>query len=214
MTSERKSGFEKSYFKNYCLGTLPYLYNVKIRPALKKVSVGSKVLDIGCATGFILSKLDGDGFDTYGVDISEFALSCAEKITSAQLQLADANKPLPFKENSYKVVLALDIIEHLDSPANFCREVRRILKPGGLFLLHTPNISSIFEKLMGENWFGYKDKSHLYLFNKKNLTYLLCRAGFRVLTGETISYPAPAFLRSLLAGTEIGGSLWMIAQKA
>ena len=162
----------------------------------------------------VLSRLDKDGFQTYGLDISKFALLRAKEVTKAHLQFANVNQRLPFSQNYFGAVLALDIIEHLDSPINFCREAERVLKPKGLFLLHTPNINSIFEKIFGKKWFGYQDKSHLYLFNKKSLQYLLSQAGFKILTIETISYPVPVIFRQFLVGTEIGGSLWVVAEKA
>lgn len=196
------------------MGNLRYLYERKIRPILRNQLIKhDKVLDIGCALGVLLSLLDKEGYQTFGTDISHFAINEAKKKTKADLRILDVNQNLPYSPNSFTAVFAIDIIEHLDSPIKFAQEAHKILKKGGFFFIHTPNINSVFEKIYKKNWFGYKDKSHLYLFNRKNLQFLLKQAGFRILTNETIFYPAPVFLRSLFAKTDLGGTVWLICQK-
>lgn len=221
---QKSAKFEEEYFKGknnnyfssleYKMGNLAYLYQQKIRPVLKKqISEHDKVLDVGCALGVLLSMLDKDGYQTFGTDISHFALDLAKKKTKANLQIFDVNQNFNYKDNSFSGVFAIDIIEHLDSPINFAKNVRRILKKGGLFFIHTPNINSVFEKIYKKNWFGYQDKTHLYLFNRKNLQFLLEQAGFKILINETIFYPAPVFLRPFFVKTDVGGTVWIICQK-
>lgn len=218
------SKFEEEYFKNnkssylacfdYQKGNIAFLYERKILPIFKKnLGKNLKVLDIGCALGTLLSMLDKEGYETYGIDISNFAIREAQKYTRADLKIGNVNKCLPYQGRFFDAVFALDIIEHLDSPIKFALEVKRILKKGGLFFVHTPNINSIFEKIFKKSWFGYKDNTHIYLFNKKSLKFLLEKAGLKVIINETISYPLPAPFRRFFENTDLGGSLWMIARK-
>lgn len=221
---QKSAKFEKEYFKGkgnnyfssleYKTGNLAYLYQHKIKPVLKKlIKKDDKVLDIGCALGILLSMLERDGYQSFGTDISHFAISEARKKTKAVLQISDVNQSFPYENNSFSAIFAIDIIEHLNSPFKFAQEVRRVLKKGGLFFIHTPNINSVFEKIYKKDWFGYKDKSHLYLFNRKSLQFLLQQAGFKIIVNETLFYPAPIFLRPFFFKTEIGGTVWIICQK-
>lgn len=221
---QKSAKFEKKYFKGednnyfssleYKMGNLRYLYERKIRPILKNQLVEhDKILDVGCALGVLLSMLDKDGFETYGVDISRFAISEAKKRTKAALQIFDVNQNFSYQDNSFAAVFAIDIIEHLESPARFLLETKRVLKKGGYLFIHTPNINSFFEKIFGKNWFGYKDKTHLYLFNRKSLRFIVEQSGYKIINCETILYPAPVTLRPFLAKTDLGGTVWLIAQK-
>lgn len=224
MKSIKKNQFNKTYFQggkstysscyDYKIGNLKYLFDTEIAGISEKLlNPGDNILDIGCAFGDLLSMFDCHKYHAFGLDISQYALSKARNKTKAELKISDANKKLPFSNNSFKLVTALDIIEHLESPFNFCQEVSRVLKKGGIFCVHTPNINSIFEKIFRKNWFGYKDDTHLYLFNKKNIQFLLEKSGFEIIKNCTISYPLPKFLRYFFKFTEMGGSIWLVARK-
>lgn len=218
------SRFEEEYFRSnksnylacfdYQKGNISFLSERKISPILKKTSRKKlKVLDVGYALGTLLSMLDKKGHETYGIDISNFAIKEAKKYTKANLKVGDVNKGLSYKDNFFDAVFALDIIEHLDSPIKFALEVKRILEKEGLFFVHSPNINSIFEKILRKNWFGYKDNTHIYFFNRKSLKFLLEKAGFEIIVNETISYPLPLSFRGFFKNTDLGGSLWMVARK-
>jgi len=216
--------FNKDYFdgKNsiytssydYKINNIKYLYYKKITPITnKKLKKQSKVLDVGCAFGNLLELLDKENFKTFGIDISEYAVDKAKKNTKANILIGDINKGLSYKDDFFDAVFAFDIIEHLISPFLFLQEINRILKKGGLLFLYTPNIDSIFEKILKKKWFGYIDKSHLLLFNRKSLKYLLDKTNFSIIKNETISFILPSTLRSIFKKTDLGGSIWMVAIK-
>jgi len=223
MKNKKKSQFEESYFKgdgvytsayDYKIGNIKYLYQHEIRPLIKdSQNDKQKVLDIGCALGNLLHFFEQDKYETFGIDISRYALSQAKKNCKASLIEDNVNQKIPFPDRNFDIVTALDIIEHLDSPSQFLGEARRILRSGGLLFLHTPNINSIFEKLFRKNWFGYRDTSHLYLFNRKSLAYLVGKSGFKVVKNNTLTYPLPLSLRKLFKNTDLGGSIWLAAKK-
>lgn len=222
--SKKSAVFEEGYFKGekskygsnyeYKVGNISMIYKERALKILQDLlPKHAKILDAACAFGDLLSLLDQDNFKTYGIDISAYALKQARKNTNALLKLGDLNKKLPYTSNFFDAVFALDIIEHVESPHQFLLELHRIMKKDGIIFVQTPNINSIFEKYYKDAWFGYSDDTHLHLFNRKSLKFLLEKSGFSVLYNQTISAPFPLFLRNLCKNTDIGGNLWIVAKK-
>jgi len=95
-----------------------------------------KILDCGCATGILVNQLQQRGFDAYGFDISEFAIS---KGICKNLFHADGRK-LPFEDNQFNILISQDFMEHIhpdDLPA-VLSEQKRVLAPGGVALHFIP----------------------------------------------------------------------------
>ncbi|CAN5154329.1 hypothetical protein BH11PAT1_BH11PAT1_2480 [soil metagenome] len=207
-----KSTYTRSY--EYKAGNIATVYQERAVDVLKRYTTSkAKVLDVACAFGDLLSLLDSDTYATYGIDISNYALARAKKNTKAHLIQGDLNKKLPYQNNFFDVIFALDIIEHVESPHLFLLELERILKKRGILFIQTPNINSIFERFAKEKWFGYQDDTHLHLFTRKSLQFLLKQSEFSILTNQTFAAPFPKVIRTLIKNTDIGGNLWVVAQK-
>ena len=95
-----------------------------------------KILDLGCGTGSTLLKLKDWGW-AVGIDISPLALSYCQQNGVGPLVQAAAQET-PFKTGSFDLVLALDLLEHLDNDLETLREISRVLKPGGYLLVTVP----------------------------------------------------------------------------
>ncbi|GHU64500.1 hypothetical protein FACS189447_01440 [Spirochaetia bacterium] len=137
-----------------------------------------RILDIGCATGTLLAELKKRGWDTAGIEI------CEEEAGYARKERFLDVRSLPLEENhfterSFDVILASHLIEHLNDPGALVKEVRRILKPGGRFIVTTPNISGFQAKMFRGQWRS-AIFDHLYLFSVKTLSELLKRNGFNI----------------------------------
>jgi SAM-dependent methyltransferase len=135
------------------------------------------VLDLGCATGALLCRLRERGWRVQGVEISPSAAYCRETrgLDVSSLPLEDNH----FSGSSFDLVLASHLIEHLNDPSSFVREVYRILKTGGRFFVTTPNIAGFQARIFGSRWRS-AIFDHLYLFSVKTLSRLLEQNGFRV----------------------------------
>ncbi len=99
------------------------------------------VLDIGCGAGFLSNPLAKAGLNVTGIDLSEESLKVAkdfDETNSIDYLAADAYK-LPFPDQSFEVVTAMDFLEHVEDPKKVIEEVSRVLKPRGLFVFHTFN---------------------------------------------------------------------------
>jgi 2-polyprenyl-3-methyl-5-hydroxy-6-metoxy-1,4-benzoquinol methylase len=85
----------------------------------------------------------------------ELVRYAAARVPSADFIRASSEQ-IPLASNSFDVISALQVIEHFESPENFLSEVARVLRPGGLFLMATPNTRGIGARLLGDKWQGIR----------------------------------------------------------
>jgi 2-polyprenyl-3-methyl-5-hydroxy-6-metoxy-1,4-benzoquinol methylase len=134
-----------------------------------------RILDVGCATGALLSFLRGRGWQVTGVEISP----CAE-YAKRERNLDVRNLTLEenrFSSGSFDIVHASHLIEHLNNPRLFLNETFRILADDGRIFITTPNISGFQARLTSGLWRS-AIFDHLYLFSKLTLKSLLKDTGF------------------------------------
>lgn len=97
----------------------------------------SRILDIGCGSGEIARKIKEKGHDITGLDFSEAAVESAQKL-GIKCRVSDLDRGIPFDDNSFDIVWAGDVIEHVFDPIFVLREINRVLVPDGLFLCTVP----------------------------------------------------------------------------
>lgn len=141
-----------------------------------------KVLDVGCGTGRLVKYLKDHDFTAYGCDVSRLGIQAARKINAlpSQVIFKASATHLPFNRQTLDAVLAISVIEHLSPKQGqqFLRESARVLKPGGLFFLVTPNFAAPWRKLQGKKWFGYSDPTHITFYTPAQLSRLIKLFGF------------------------------------
>lgn len=148
----------------------------RIKKIEKNASLG-KLLDVGCALGDCVQIAKNRGWDAYGIELSSFAVSKAKKkkLKVFQGTLESAKLPSGVK---FDVVMMQDVIEHVRQPIAELRRIRKMLKPGGIVFLVTPDIGGIWHRVLGSNWYHYKQGEHIMYFSQKSLTKALEVAGF------------------------------------
>ncbi len=130
-----------------------------------RLSLGRlKVLDVGCGTGAVMQFLAKKNFEVYGIDPSGEALKyCTLKGLSVKKSSAEK---IDFSEDSFDVVFALDVLEHLENPELAVEEIDRVLKKGGIFIMTVP----------AHQWlWSYHDEflHHKKRYNRKDIINLL-----------------------------------------
>lgn len=133
---------------------------------------GRRVLDVGCRSG-ALTRSYLDGNDVVGIDVDRQALEEAARL-GIETVWADANRPLPFPDESFDVVVAGELIEHLASPRSFVAEAYRVLRLGGVLVGSIPNAFRLKNRvrfLFGRN--PSDDPTMLQLLSPDDLLALL-----------------------------------------
>ena len=100
------------------------------------------VLDLGCGSGYGAASLAEVAESVVAVDVSADAVAFASeryKAPNLSFEKIDALGPLPFADAQCDVVLSFQVIEHVSDDAAYIREARRVLKPGGVMIIVTPN---------------------------------------------------------------------------
>ncbi len=107
------------------------------------VPINCLTLDIGCGTGSNLKTLVSMGLNVIGLDQSIYPLTLIRKKWAFPLLAGDLNK-LPIKTKSLGLVIAMDVLEHLDDDLNGIREPYRVLNKGGMLLLTVPAFKALW----------------------------------------------------------------------
>jgi len=142
----------------------------------------ARVLDIGARFGSFLDRIHNAGYaDVHGIDVDEDAVCTGRRSyphLAARLQTSDG-RCVPFDDDTFDAVTMFDVLEHVPDVAAFLVEVRRVLKPGGLFVFQTPNILinvpwEILHRKSLTRWRTY----HCSLQSLRSLRAALGAAGF------------------------------------
>lgn len=140
------------------------------------LGAGSRVLDCGAATGFLMDVAAEAGYDPYGVELSDFGASeIASRFGEDHVFRGELEKA-PF-EPGFAAVFMCDYLEHVRDPERVLHRARELLRPGGVVGISMPRLGSLTHRLMGMSWTHYKTE-HLYYFSPSCLRQLLEKAGF------------------------------------
>ena len=135
-----------------------------------RLSMGMKMLDLGCGRGELLRGFLSCGLNGYGVDKSSIAKSICP---DAKITLSDlGNESLPYKDNSFDFVFSKSVLEHFYYPEEFVQEIYRILKPNGLVITMVPDWESGYKKTF------YDDYTHRTPFTLASLRNIFIANGF------------------------------------
>lgn len=144
---------------------------------------GKKLLDVGCATGFLLAEAQALGAEIFGVDVNTWAVAQArERLPEAGLYagfLHEAIRQGVFTPASFEIIVGTDVIEHVAEVKDLFRDMIHLLKPGGVGIFTLPDVESLSCRLLGKYWFQYKPE-HLTFPTRRALARLAAELGFVV----------------------------------
>jgi SAM-dependent methyltransferase len=137
-----------------------------------------RLLELGCGNGAKLKSMKELGWQVEGVDFDPVAVGQARErgITVHLGTLADQK----FPDETFDAITASHFIEHLPDPLKTLQECRRLLKPGGLVVLLTPNAGSWGHRIYQADWRGLEPPRHLHIFTPSSLAGMCRLAGLNL----------------------------------
>lgn len=169
----------------------------RVQAILHDAPAGGTVLDIGCGNGHLLYQLRHKFSRLMGLEYSAHRLEQA-KINLSDLAftpiLGSAEDMSAIETGSVDCIVSADVIEHIPDVYAACAEMIRVLRPGGILVINTPNIAFLKKRLVlllgrfpstsqPNEGLGNKilfDGGHLHYFTFRSLSLLLERAGFEI----------------------------------
>lgn len=145
---------------------------------IRRLRNGGALLDVGCSTGIFLNAARIN-FEVHGVEPSAWAAGFAKNSLNLKAVVNDTFENLVLPDAYFDVVTLIDVIEHVADPRKTLQKACRLLKPGGLLYLVTPDIRSLSASLLGGYWWGLRE-AHLSYFSEKTISGLLEELGFSV----------------------------------
>jgi 2-polyprenyl-3-methyl-5-hydroxy-6-metoxy-1,4-benzoquinol methylase len=161
--------------------------DIRVQLALPLIGKAGRVLDVGCLDGTIAELMVKMGNVVCGIDASEPAIKRAVA-RGIDARIGNVEEPFPFDTGFFDAIFAGEIIEHVFDVDAMLEEIRRVLKPGGSFVVTTPNLAAFGRRmllLIGGNphieiSFMGDAAGHIRYFIKGTLTELLNKHGFTV----------------------------------
>jgi SAM-dependent methyltransferase len=156
-------------------------------------------LDVGCGRGLLLDLFRERGWEVCGTQLSRTAArACEERLGGAVL--CGELPELGLEALSFRAVALYHVLEHLDRPLDYLREVNRLLRDDGLLVIEVPDASSIAFRVLGRRDLTFDHPHHLFFFTPPALDAMLERADFDVVSRSRFSLEYSPFttLQNLL----------------
>jgi len=145
------------------------------------------ILDVGCGFGYFLKSASGDGWKTYGVEISDAAVRGARKRVKEANIFHGSLKDAHYSDEYFDAITLWDVLVMVDNPFDELKECHRVLKQRGKIGIRVRNV--LFQKMAYKIYFPFRDVAswlkikqpyvfHQYNFGAKSLQLMLNRAGF------------------------------------
>ena len=138
-----------------------------------------RLLDVGCSLGYFVEAANARGWQACGVEISPYA---AEEARALGLEVkTGALEQAGYPDGSFDCVTMWDVLEHVPDPTKHMLEIRRILAPGGMVVVGTPNLAHIAFRRKRKHWRHLKPREHIFYFNQSSMMRLFEKTGFDVI---------------------------------
>jgi 2-polyprenyl-3-methyl-5-hydroxy-6-metoxy-1,4-benzoquinol methylase len=183
-----EKNYTKEYYKAWSLKRLgdKGLAEMKRATFKRVLDIVSKykkkgfLLDIGCGFGYLLEEAEKRGWESYGVEVSEYAANKAKERIDRDRIMIGSVMDLSLSQNKFEVITMVDLIEHIYDIKDILKKCRKLLKKEGLLVIVTPDMDSLSHKCMRRYWPHFNEQ-HVTYFSKRYIKKILDINGFRLL---------------------------------
>lgn len=176
--------------------TFQRIFRRRHRDLIKRAG-GRRLLEVGCAYGFLLDFLRTNGWEVTGIEISPLSSSYARDELNLNVHTGSVES-VDLPPESFDVILLLDVLEHLHRPFDTLSRIRSLLAPGGILVVQCPWELFHWEEIAEARFKRLKPgtitpdavPAHLYFFQPSSLEGVLQKAGFRIIGRQSGNYGA------------------------
>jgi SAM-dependent methyltransferase len=132
--------------------------NTAIHDGVIRLLAGERrgaLVDLGAGDGTLAERLREEGFDVTAAD----AVTDDFRPVGIEVTAANLNEGIPFADGQFRAVVSTEVIEHLENPWFFMRELYRITEPGGVVIISTPNLSNVYVRA----WYALTGRLYNFL---------------------------------------------------
>ncbi len=165
---------------------------------LARFKSGARLLDVGCGTGLFLDVARRAGWEAFGLDASRYAVSTRPGDLAARIQTGTL-ETVEYEAGSFDAVTMFDFFEHVYRPAEFAKRLARILVPGGVAVVATPNYDSWMRRILGRRTVSFKIPEHVAYYTQHTLAAAVAESFEIIHVEPTGQYCTTDFVRRRLA---------------
>lgn len=151
---------------------------------LKRYAQGNRYLDVGCNGGFMVEAARQFGFEATGMDLDPVSIAYAQEHYPENSYFQGTVEALADREadagRTFDVIYCSEVIEHVPQSHHFVTALARLLKPGGVVQITTPDITHWRRPRNLETWDAFCPPDHCLFFSPANLAQLLAAHGLRI----------------------------------
>ena len=139
-------------------------------------------LEIGCSLGDFLNVINRAGWNAVGIEISDAAAGYARDKWNLDVRTGTLETVAPvLTPNSFDVIWAANLLEHVVSPSRFLAEIQKLLRPGGILIASTLNFNSWACQFSGSRWeYLFSAREHRFVFSPELLTRYCTNNGLTI----------------------------------
>lgn len=153
-----------------------FVWQARLKTISKFVQPPARFLDVGCSFGGFVDAATRLGYQSTGIDLSEFAVTQGKKL-GRNIVLGDLSI-IANSNEKFDIITLIEVIEHLPEPLQTVRQLRSLLRNHGIVVIQTANFLGCQAKKAKSDYHYYLP-GHLYYYSTKNLRKLLLSNGFR-----------------------------------
>lgn len=202
----------KDYFKHFQI----YL------KLIEKYKIQGKALDVGCGAGHLLELMSNKGLKSEGLEVSKKIINALKG--RFKIYDGDLKSPLLIKEK-YDLITFNQVLEHVEFPEDFIKDVNKILKKEGYVIFSVPYVYGLLPNLLRSKWYGLGHGQHLNFFSKKSINLFLNKGGFEIeeiilsiFDYTHLSFPSVVnfinnLLMKIIVNLKMGDNMFVVAKK-
>lgn len=185
----------KKYNRGGSISPITLKRYIDLLSGFEKYRKTNNLLDIGCGDGYFLALAKTRGWNVYGTEYTDEAVSlCQTKSIHIHKGKLDPNN---YKDLFFDVITSFEVIEHINNPQEEIENIKKVLRSKGLFYFTTPNFNSVSRFYLKEKWNVIEYPEHLSYYTSGTINKFLTISGFKKIRLITTGININRFKNSL-----------------